>query len=70
MEKSNVPIGTVIGFDGDGISFTVEVKEATKGCSGCHYYCQCIQPPKRKVMPCFSSERTDGKSVFYPDCKL
>ena len=66
MEKSNVPIGMVFTVD----NVEVVVKTATNGCSGCHYYCQCIQPPKRKVMPCFSSERTDGKSVFYPDCKL
>lgn len=66
MEKSNVPIGTVLPVD----NVVVVVKQATNGCNGCHYYSQCIQPPKRKVMPCFSFERTDGISVFYPDCKL
>lgn len=69
MEKSNVPIGTIIGFDGDNVCYTVQVKEATNGCSGCHFYRQCTNPPLQKVMPCFSFEREDGESVFYPDYK-
>lgn len=70
MEKSNIPVGTIIGFDGDNENFIVEVKKAINGCNGCHFYCQCINPPKQKVMRCFSGERTDGISVFYPECKL
>lgn len=65
MEKSNVPIGTILSSD----NVEVIVKKSTNGCNGCHFYTQCIQPPKIKIMPCFSFERTDGISVFYPDYK-
>ena len=65
-QKSDLPVGTILTSEND---VKVVVRKATKGCSGCHYYDLCLQPPKIKVMPCFGHERTDGEPVYYPEYK-
>lgn len=63
MEINNDKVGTILSVNND----KVEIRIATKGCAYCYFNNQCINPPKLKVMPCFSNDRKliDGQSVYY-----
>jgi len=56
-------------IDGKVVELAV-YESTTSGCIRCMFINECTNPPVNRVMPCFSCDRLDKKSVYYKKLKV
>ena len=64
MTQTGVLGVTQNNIDGKEVDLLV-IKSNGRGCADCCFNSECTNPPRNRVMQCFSKDRPDRESVFY-----